>query len=81
MITIDADKQDRIEKLVQALKELENCIAPFQEQRKELRTSYIENGWLTKEEYNLVKKAFNAVKHDVDLEELGQIMDLIKGKV
>lgn len=77
-IVIDNDKKKRIEDLVKSFREIEAAIAPFREHRNELRKSYEENGWLTKEEYNLVKKAFNAVKSKIDMDDLSAIVDIVK---
>jgi len=75
-ITIDPEKKDRINKLIKSFKELDACIQPFQEQRKELRTSYLEEGWLTKEEFDLVKKSFNLLKKKTDMDDLSAIFEI-----
>ncbi len=77
-IAIDDEKRKRIENLVKTFREIESCILPFQEQRKDLRKSYEENGWLTKDEYNMVKRAYNARKHKVDMDDLSTMVDIIK---
>lgn len=77
-ITIDPDKKKRIENLVKSFREIEGAIAPFREQRAELKKSYEENGWLTKDEYALVKKAYNALKHKVDMDDLSTMVDICK---
>jgi len=80
-IEINKEKTERIEKLIKSLKELESCILPYQEQRKELRTSYIEQGWLSKEEFDLVKKSFNLLKRKTDMDDLTTIYDIVKKEV
>jgi len=80
-IMINEEKRERIEKLIRSLKELDACIAPYQEQKKELRTSYIEQGWLNKEEFNLVKKSFNLLKQKTNMEDLSTIFDISKKEI
>ena len=57
------------------------AIQPYQDQRRELRTEYIENQWLTNGEISLVKKAYNAVKTKVDLDDLSSFMDIVKSEI
>lgn len=77
-ISIDPEKKTRIENLVKSLRELDNCIAPFREQKADLRKSYVENDWLTKDEFTLVKKAYNALKNKTDMDDLNTIIDICK---
>jgi len=77
-ITIDKEKKERIEKLIKSFKELDACIFPFQDQKKDLRKSYIDQGWLNKEEYDLVKKSYNLLKRKTNLQDLSTIYDIAK---
>ena len=77
-MNIDKDKRDKIEKLVKSFRELDACILPYQEQKKELRTDYVENGWLTKDEFSQVKRAYNALKRNIDLDELKEWVEVAK---
>lgn len=80
-ITVDKQKKEKIEDLVKSLRELDGMMSPFQEQRKELRTHYIENGWLTKEEFSLVKKSFNLLKKKTDMNDLSAVYDIVQKEV
>jgi predicted nuclease with TOPRIM domain len=77
-IAITDEKKKHITNLIKSYKSIDSAILPFQEQRKELRKEYIENDWLSNEEISLVKKAYNAVKTRVDLEDLSSFMDIVK---
>ena len=77
-IAIDDDKKRRIEQLVKSFREIDGAIAPFREQRSELKKSYEENGWLTKDEFGLVKKAYNALKNKVDMDDLSTIVKIAR---
>lgn len=77
-ISIDPEKEKHILELVKSLREIDACIEPYQEQRKDLRNSYIEEGRLTKEEYNYVKKAYNALKRGVDMDDLSTFVDIAR---
>jgi predicted nuclease with TOPRIM domain len=77
-IAITEEKKKHITNLIKSYKSIDSAILPYQEQRKELRKEYIENDWLSNEEISLVKKAYNAVKTKVDLEDLSYFMDIVK---
>lgn len=80
-IIITPEKKKKIEDLVKSLKALDDAMLPFREQRKELKSEYVENAWLTKDEVKMVGKAYNAVKNKIDLEDLSQFADICKGLV
>ena len=77
-IAITDEKKKHVVNLIKSFKAIDGAILPYQEQRKELRKEYIENQWLSNEEITLVKKAYNAVKTKVDLEDLSSFMDIVK---
>ena len=80
-VAITEEKKKHILNLIKSFKAIDSAILPYQEQRKDLRREYIENEWLTNEEISLVKKAYNAVKTKVDLEDLSSFMEIIKEEV
>ena len=43
---------------------------PYQEHRKDLKKSYVQNGWLTKEEMSSAIRAYRMLKNDEDIEQL-----------
>ena len=80
-ITITEEKKKRVTDLIKSYRAIDGAIQPFQDQRKELRTEYIENQWLSNNEISLVKKAYNAVKTKVDLDDLSSFMDIVKSEI
>ena len=74
-ITMDPDKKDRVVKLFESFNELDRCMEPFKEQKKELRSSYIENQWLSNEEFSLAKKAYNLLKNKINIDDVGTFVD------
>ena len=80
-VAITEEKKKHILNLIKSFKAIDSAILPYQEQRKDLRREYIENEWLSNEEISLVKKAYNAVKTKVDLEDLSSFMEIVKEEV
>lgn len=65
-----------------SLQELEDAMEPFKEQKRDLKTEYVENGWLTKDEISLTVKAYRLVKNNLeDLDELLDMVEALRGKV
>ena len=63
--TDDKTKQEYIGNFIRALAEVEAEMLPYQEHRKDLKKSYVQNGWLTKEELSSAM-----LKNDEDIEQL-----------
>lgn len=71
-------KEDYIVNYIKSLATLEEAMLPFREQRKDLRKSYVDNGWLEKEDIKLAVRAYRLMKQDVDFDELRQTYRAIK---
>jgi predicted nuclease with TOPRIM domain len=80
-ISITEEKKKHVVNLIKSYRAIDGAIQPYQDQRKELRTEYIENQWLSNNEISLVKKAYNAVKTKVDLDDLSSFMDIVKSEI
>jgi hypothetical protein len=50
---------------------------PYREQKAELRKSYVENKWLTKDEIKMALKAYRLQKDQTDIEQLTEMIDML----
>ena len=66
----DKTKQESIGIFIRAHAEVEAEMLPYQEHRKDLKKSYVQNGWLTKEERSSAIRAYRMLKNDEDIEQL-----------
>jgi len=64
------EKEEKILNYVQSLNAIEEAMEPFKEQKRALKTNYIENGWMSREEISLAVKALRLIKDNTDLEQL-----------
>ena len=80
-IAITEEKKKHVVRLIKSFKAIDSAILPYQEQKKELRKEYIENDWLTNDEISMVKKAYNAVKNQLDLDDLSSMMEIAKKEI
>ena len=63
-------KEERIVDYIKSVAAIDEALEPFKEQKKALKTNYVENGWLDKEEIKMAMKAYKMIKDDVDLDQL-----------
>jgi hypothetical protein len=59
-----------IESYIKTLAAIENEMEPYKESKRDLKVSYVENGWLSKEEISMAVKAYRLLKGDVDFDQL-----------
>ncbi len=76
--TLEERKEEHILNYVQSLSALEEAMEPFKEQKRALKTNYVENGWLDKDEISMAVKAFRMIKNGVDPEQLMDFYETVK---
>ena len=65
---------------IESLRVLEEEMEPFKEQKRDLKSNYVENGWLTKGEISLAVKAYRLAKDDTDMSTLIDMVEALKKK-
>ena len=73
--------EEHLSNFVKEFSAIEDAMEPFKEQRRDLRESYSDNGWLSKEEMRLAVKAYRLVKSDTDMEQLTDYFNKLKRAV
>jgi uncharacterized protein YacL (UPF0231 family) len=63
-------KENKITDYIKSLAAIEEAMEPLKEQKRSLKTNYVENGWLEKEEISMAVKAYRLMKSDTDMEQL-----------
>jgi len=76
---IDKEKEHHMADYIKSMKAIEEAMEPYKEQKRELKTEYIENGWLSKEDISLTVKAYRLLKDDVDISALIDVYENLKG--
>ena len=74
-------KEERVVDYVTAIAALDDAMKPFKEQKTDLRKSYVENGWLSKEDIKTAVRAFRLMKQEVDFDELRSTYRTLRGTV
>ena len=70
-------KEERMKDFVRGMVAIEQAIQPYKEQRSDMRKSYVENGWLSKDEMKNVMRAYRLKKYKTDISELEQVYNTI----
>ena len=79
MATTQTEKKQYVKEYIRSLKAIEDCIEPYQEQKRELRSEFRENGWLNTDEIRAAVKAYRLDKHKYDREEIMENFEAISG--
>jgi len=74
----ETTKEQYVVNYLKSMVALEEAIEPYKEQKKELRTEYVENGWLSKNDIWAAVKAFRLYKQAADLDELNDMFEVIE---
>tara|TARA_Y100001937_G_scaffold31101_1_gene44619 strand:+ start:4458 stop:4718 length:261 start_codon:yes stop_codon:yes gene_type:complete len=72
-------KKQYVKEYIRSLREIEECIEPYQEQKRELRAEFRNNGWLNTDEIRAAVKAYRLFKHKVDIDEVVENFGIISG--
>lgn len=75
----EKDRDQHMKEYIASLKAIEDAMEPYKEQKRDLRSEYVENGWLNKDEQRLAVRAYRLLKDEVDLGELIDMYDALKG--
>ncbi len=71
-------KEERILNYIKSVAALDEALQPFKEQKKDLKTNYVENGWLDKDEIKLATKAYRMIKDETDWDQLTDLYEVVK---
>ena len=71
-------KEQHMGDYIKSMKALEDAMEPYKEQKRDLKTDYIDSGGLTKEDISLTTRAYRLLKNDVDIEALIDIYENLR---
>ena len=72
-------KEEHLANYIKTFVAIEDAMEPFKEQKRELRKEYDDNGWLNKDEQRMVVRAYRLLKDDIDIGELIDMYDALRG--
>ena len=80
-MSTDLTTKDYVVEYIKALQTIEDEMEPYKEHKRDLRTSYAKNGWLTKDEMRQAVRAYRMLKKGDDLSQFTDFYDQLNKKV
>jgi hypothetical protein len=74
-------KEEYVVEYIKALKAVEDEMEPYKEHKRDLRTNYAKNGWLTKDEMRQAVRAYRMLSKGDDINEFVDYFNKLSGKV
>jgi len=71
-------QSQHLQNYIQSLAAIEEEMQVYKDQKKDLKESYIENGWLTKQDMSLALKAYRLAKSVRDIDALMDLVDALR---
>jgi superfamily I DNA and/or RNA helicase len=81
MATTNEEKKQYVKEYIRSLSAIEECISPYQEQKRELRSEFRENGWLNTDEIRAAVKAYRLFTGKYNIDEVVENFTLISGEI
>ena len=77
----DLTTQDYVVEFIKALQAIEDEMEPYKEHKRDLRTNYAQNGWLTKDEMRQAVRAYRMLKKGDDFNQFSDYFDQLNKKI
>ena len=73
------EKKRYVKEYIRSLAAIEEAMAPYKEQRQDLRAEYRENSWLNTDEIRAAVKAYRLYKGKFNIDEVVENFEMISG--
>ena len=70
MASSQDEKKQYVKEYIRSLSAIEQCIEPYQEQKRELRSEFRTNGWLSTDEIQSAVKAYRLFRGNFNIDEV-----------
>jgi hypothetical protein len=79
MASSQDEKKQYVKEYIRSLSAIEECIEPYQEQKRELRSEFRTNGWLSTDEIRSAVKAYRLFRGNFNIDEVVDNFKTISG--
>ena len=79
MANSHTEKKKYVKEYIRSLAAIEEAMAPYKEQRQDLRREYRENSWLNTDEIRAAVKAYRLYKGKFNIDEVVENFEMISG--
>ena len=77
----EQNSEEYVVEYIKALRAIEDEMEPYKEHKRDLRTSYAQNGWLTRDEMRQAVRAYRMLKKGDDIEQFTEYFEQINKKI
>jgi|TARA_R110000765_G_scaffold249617_1_gene351346 superfamily I DNA and/or RNA helicase len=81
MASTNEERKRYVKEYIRSLSAIEECIEPYKEQKRELRSEFRENGWLNTDEIRAAVKAYRLYKGKVNIDEVVENFNMLAGLI
>ena len=78
---MDKSTEEYVVEFIKAFKAVEDEMEPYKEHRRDLKKSYVSNGWLSKGELRSAVKAYRMMRSGDDFDQFAQMYEKLVKKV
>ena len=79
MANTHEEKKKYVKEYIRSLAAIEEAMAPYKEQRQDLRREFRENSWLNTDEIRAAVKAYRLYKGKFNIDEVVENFEMISG--
>jgi hypothetical protein len=69
------EKTEKMIEYIKNLKTIEEAIEPYAEQKRELKSDFKRQGWLTGDEISMTVKAYRIMKSEIDIDQFVSVYE------
>ena len=77
----DLTSKEYVVEYIKALKAIEDEMEPYKEHKRDLRTNYAKNGWLSRDEMRQAVRAYRMLKKGDDINEFVDYFNKLNSNV
>ena len=79
MATTHNEKKQYVKEYIRSLAAIEEAMEPYKDQKRDLRTEFKENNWLSTDEISAAVKAYRLFKGKVNIDEVVENFNMFNG--
>ena len=79
MATTNEERKRYVKEYIRSLAAIEEAMEPYKEQKRDLRTEFKENNWLSTDEISAAVKAYRLFKGKVNIDEVVENFQMFSG--
>jgi hypothetical protein len=69
------EKTEKMIEYIKNLKTIEDAMEPYKDQKRELKSDFKRQGWLTGDEISMTVKAYRVMKSEIDIDQFVDIYE------